>query len=699
MGTTIVDAIGRGCRASETGSDRGGRVGGLTAALVLARNGLPVTVLERDPLPPVPDAEAAFAAERRGAPQVHQTHGFLARLVVELRDRLPRRARRPPRRRLRHHAHHRPRSATRARATRTYGSSSSAAPPSSGCCAMRWPTTAAIVDPHRRRRSRAPRSTGPRPRTGRGHRRDRSDGRSWTADVVVAATGRRGPVGRLARRRWASPSTRPSHESGLMYLSRWYRFADGTEAELDPKLGGDLGFVKYLGGARRRRHAVDHPRHPHRRRRAAQRALRSPTASSMPAASCPDPTGSSGRYRLEPIGGVRPMTGLLNRIRRFVDDDGQPIVLGFHAVGDSHTVHQPALRPGLLARRGAGHPPRRRRRRSPRRPGRPGHGLRGTWPAEVEPWFEVSVQMDRHGCRPRRARPRRRRRDESHRTGPEATGGHGGALFAAAATDPIIGRGMSRFWNLLATPADLMTDPELMTRMAEVMADPDAYPLPPVEGPTARPSCSPPWPTMPQTTGRRLVTDPPCRHERPAAAHRDRRRRRPPPARSGHRGSRWSCSPTASPSWPTRGATSSPPSRQPATASSPPTSGATAGSSRPEAVEDYDILHLTGDLLGLLDELGRGQGHLRRPRLGIDGRLAARRCSTPTGSTASCGMSVPFVPRSSAPPIEMMRAMFADDVLLHRVLPGAGRGRRRAGPRPGPHHAAPAGRADRPPAS
>ena len=28
------------------------------------------------------------------------------------------------------------------------------------------------------------------------------------------------------------------------------------------------------------------------------------------------------------------------------------------------------------------------------------------------------------------------------------------------------------------------------------------------------------------------------------------------------------------------------------------------GSTRPEAVEDYDILHLTGDLIGLLDELG-----------------------------------------------------------------------------------------------
>lgn len=67
----------------------GGGVGGLTAALGLARRGVEVEILERDPLPDVSDVEAAFTAERRGAPQVHQTHGFLARLVVELRDRHP----------------------------------------------------------------------------------------------------------------------------------------------------------------------------------------------------------------------------------------------------------------------------------------------------------------------------------------------------------------------------------------------------------------------------------------------------------------------------------------------------------------------------------------------------------------------------------------------------------------------------------
>jgi hypothetical protein len=38
--------------------------------------------------------------------------------------------------------------------------------------------------------------------------------------------------------------------------------------------------------------------------------------------------------------------------------------------------------------------------------------------------------------------------------------------------------------NLLATPAQLMADGELMTRIAEVMADPSAFPVPPRVGPT-----------------------------------------------------------------------------------------------------------------------------------------------------------------------------------------------------------------------
>jgi len=74
-------------------------------------------------------------------------------------------------------------------------------------------------------------------------------------------------------------------------------------------------------------------------------------------------------------------------------------------------------------------------------------------------------------------------------SGAGALAGEGGgkamaAVFVAGATDPVIGRGLMRLWNLLATPEDLMGDPEFVTRVAAVMADPDAYPPPEREGPS-----------------------------------------------------------------------------------------------------------------------------------------------------------------------------------------------------------------------
>ena len=300
-----------------------------------------------------------------------------------------------------------------------------------------------------------------------------TDGATWEADLVVAATGRRGPVDR-----WLAeldvPLEESVHESGLMYLSRWYRFTDGAVAELDPKLGGDLGFVKYLavpgdGDTLSITLAI---RTDDAELRA---ALADPARFEHACRILPGPDRFVGRCELEPIGGVRPMTGLLNRLRRFLDTEGRPTVLGLHAIGDSHTMTNPLYGRGCslavvqalrLADAVAAHPDD---------PGARACAYEAASAREVEPWFEVSIQMDRLGADP---------------AGLALGGGDNdaakamGAVFAAAATDPVIGRGMARFWNLLATPGELMTDAELMTRMAEVMADPDAHPLPPREGPT-----------------------------------------------------------------------------------------------------------------------------------------------------------------------------------------------------------------------
>ena len=268
-------------------------------------------------------------------------------------------------------------------------------------------------------------------------------------------------------------------ESGLMYLSRWYRLPDGIVAGDRPEAHGRPRLREVHRGARRRR------RRCRSRSRSAPTtatcASRSPIPSRFEHAcrALPGPDQFFATGALEPCGPVRPMGGLLNRIRRFVDADGRPTVLGFHAIGDAHTCTNPlygrgcslAVVQALLVTDAARRASRRSRRTSiaPTRRAAGARSSRGT---------TSSVQMDRLGA------------DPAGLAGVGPGGVAGGkavaALFVAAGTDPVIGRGLARFWNLLATPSDLMADGELLTRMAAVMADPDAYPVPPRDGPVAR---------------------------------------------------------------------------------------------------------------------------------------------------------------------------------------------------------------------
>ena len=442
----------------------GGGIGGLSAALALGRAGYPVTLLERDELTAPADADAAFVAERPGVPQAHQTHGFLARMQVLLRARFP---------------------DVFEDLLREGG--------------MRMPTIRDLGEPQpgdedldviiiRRTtlewvlRSAALAEPTVEARTGVGVRGVIADGNVVTgvrldtdaevhADVVIAATGRRGDVpGWLATIGVDVPEK--VRKSGLMYLTRWYRMpADFDVSSLDPKLGGDLGFVKYLGvpgdGGTLSITLAIRPDDDTLRQ-----ALSSDEGFERACRILPGPGQFFTLGPLEPIGGVRPMGGLLNRLRGFTDTDGAPTVLGFHAVGDAHTCTNPLYGRGCtlamvqafhLADAIASHP------------GDPlarADSYEAACRRDVEPWFHVSVEMDKQGSDPEG------HGDGSERQHPLA------AVFLAAQTDPVLGRGMARFFNLLATPAELAADTEYVGRVAAVMADPSTYPIPEREGPS-----------------------------------------------------------------------------------------------------------------------------------------------------------------------------------------------------------------------
>jgi 2-polyprenyl-6-methoxyphenol hydroxylase-like FAD-dependent oxidoreductase len=443
----------------------GAGMGGLTTALALGRAGHRVTILERDPLADSENPEAAFTAERRGAPQVHQTHGFLARLQVTFRDEFPDVFEQ-----------------LLGAGGTPMGTTANLGEPRPGDedlkvivvrrTTLEWVLRRAVLGERGITLERGVvvaglESDGGSPPTVTGVRLQ--DGPAMGADLVVVANGRRSPLPAwLAAIGVEIPET--IRESGLMYMTRWYRFPPERRVELDPKLGGDLGFVKYLGvpgdgdtlSVTLAIRADD----------AELRALLAGGSRFDEACRIlPGPDRFFLEGPLEPIGDVRPMGGLLNRLRRFTDEDGTPLALRAHAVGDAHTCTNPLygrgcalaavqavlLRDALLAH--------------PDDPAARGLMYEAGCEREVAPWFEVSVQMDRLGA------------DPSGFAG-SGDGKAMAAVFAAAATDPVIGRGLLRFWNLMATPAELAADAEFLGRVAEVMATPDAYPIDRPVGPT-----------------------------------------------------------------------------------------------------------------------------------------------------------------------------------------------------------------------
>jgi pimeloyl-ACP methyl ester carboxylesterase len=94
-------------------------------------------------------------------------------------------------------------------------------------------------------------------------------------------------------------------------------------------------------------------------------------------------------------------------------------------------------------------------------------------------------------------------------------------------------------------------------------------------------------------------------------------------------------------------------------------------SDRPEAIEDYDITHLTGDLVGLLDDAR----HDKAVFVGHDwGSMVVNGVATlhPERVAGVMTMSVPLLPRGPMRPVELFRQIFGDSFfyMLYFQEPG-----------------------------
>jgi 2-polyprenyl-6-methoxyphenol hydroxylase-like FAD-dependent oxidoreductase len=459
----------------------GAGVGGLGAALTLSRAAFRVTLIERDPTPLPADADAAFAWDRRGAPQVRHSHALLARLHNLLRDRYPDvleqllaagateirfcdnppiemadRAARPGDEDL---------VAIACRRTTFEWVLRKAVLDLDAVTLIHGTTVEGLIATRSRPR---PTVTGV----------TTADGTSIDADVVVAAVGRRSAVPRWFRELGVD-LTVDEEDTGIVYLSRFYRlYPDAELPETTGPIGGDLGYLKYgvfLGD--NRTYSVTLAV------RTGDDELRSmlldPVTFDRAARTLPATATWAEAERADAITPVEVMGGLVNRRTRFTDGEGDPLVHGLHAVGDAHTCTNPLYGRGcslamvqadLLADAILDHPvdPLERARR-----------YEASCDRDILPWYRAAVHQDRLD----RERADREAADASSDPAQFAQDVLREGLMPAVRTDPEVFRAFVRTFNLLTTPDAMMTDPDVFGRVLAAYQDRANRPPEPPLGP------------------------------------------------------------------------------------------------------------------------------------------------------------------------------------------------------------------------
>jgi 2-polyprenyl-6-methoxyphenol hydroxylase-like FAD-dependent oxidoreductase len=414
----------------------GAGIGGLTSAVALSRLGYEVVVVERDDTPMPDDVEAAFAWDRRGAPQVRHTHGFPALLRVLLRDRYP----------------------DVLQALLDAGVEElPIAPPGApdddlvvlSCrrTTLEWALRRCVLaEPGVRFAVGQPVAgllAGGRPLGVRGVRL--ADGTEVRADVVVAATGRRDAVPAWFAEHGIALDEE-EHPTGTIYLSRFYRGEGDPIGYVGGRRAG-IGFV--VAGA-------DHGTY--------SATLAVPADDAELRAHLLDVGNFEAVLPLfremapvvarggTPITGVQAMGGLVNRIRRFVDADGAPLAAGFFAVGDAHTCTNPlygrgsslaVLQAVLAADALTAHPDDLTAA---------ARAYEDASRAKVEPWYEASLQSD---------------------TGSSSSRLDLGALRRIVASgDPDLVLLVMKTMTLLLTPDELFSNPAVVERLAAAAEPP-----------------------------------------------------------------------------------------------------------------------------------------------------------------------------------------------------------------------------------
>lgn len=264
------------------------------------------------------------------------------------------------------------------------------------------------------------------------------------ADLVVDASGRRSPVPGLLTAAGCRAPVVESHRTGITYLCRWYRLRDGGPGEpRGQRNGSDSAFavagVFPSDNGTFALHLVLSTGDPTRA------AFTDPGRFDAACRAFPA-TAAWLADRPEPLTGVLPMAGLDNRWTSLADADG-PVASGLAGAGDSVVHTNPTLGQGIaLGLRSA------RRLATYAEAAAVDPAAHHAWQLrELRPWFDVQVSGDRAG-----------ERRLAEVTAPSV---RRAAAQAAAFDDPVVMRARARVRHLVVTPDRAFAADEVRARV------------------------------------------------------------------------------------------------------------------------------------------------------------------------------------------------------------------------------------------
>lgn len=453
----------------------GAGLGGLSTAMLLARDGHRVTVLERDPAEPPPAAQAWEAWDRRGVNQFRLPHIMLPRWRAQMEQELPEvldelmaagglrlnllgmlpESRRGPMR----DGDERFETVTARRPVLEAAVAAVAGRTPDVTIRRGVAATGLLTDP----------SVGARPPHVSGVLT--GGGRALRADLVVDCCGRRSPLGSWLEAAGAGRPVQEREDCGFVYYGRHFRTSTGELPSAKTNILQHYDSVSILtlpsdNGTWSVVFTTSSRDRP-------LRGLRDP--SRWDAALARYPLVAHWREG-EPITGIDVMAGIEDRHRRLVVDE-RPVATGVMAVGDAWACTNPSL--GRGAAIGLLHACCLRdvlREIDPADSEKLARRFDDATTAVVEPLYRMTLGFDRH----RLAEIDADVAGTTYQTD-DPRWAVGKAMFAASLADHDITRAYQSLGSLLATPDELFAEPGLLDRVMKLGAGAPRYPLP---GPT-----------------------------------------------------------------------------------------------------------------------------------------------------------------------------------------------------------------------